>query len=837
MVREKRRRYDGLDWLVVALVGLAAVIRFAHLGDIVLYWDEPLHSVRIAAQSLGFVAAHNDGSALFAMLVHFLLGLGGSIEVLSRLPSAVCGHVAVLFAYRLGREMLSRQAGVLAALFIVFSPTLIQYSQYSRMYGTYSFFSLLTLYLFYRAVTEDRTGLWAGYGAATAANLYNHVLGFFVLPVFGLFTLGLWLAESLARRGKESRPFRSGKVLRFTLWTLCGIVAAALLYIPDKRIQYYLLDSVGRAVETTPSPASFSILKTVLLEHLRPVSPFLLWALLGLAALGFLLSLKKHRREAVLSLLYLSLPFTIFVLIRPNAVTFYSAPRYFLIFLPLLFLYMGFALWKGAALLAGGFHRRYRPAGRPSAAAFPISVALTLVVTFAASDIKGYYWDYWRLGTYAPPADVSGFLRQNLKEGCFFLADTFPAAAMSLAAEPLTRDLKVEEIEHLFLPDRKTKPGGNRTLLSRIDLAALRLYPRYDAPVLAALAAPPARSEALKALLASTPGLSLLRGEGDSAFLFHPRDGTPFFRKVITVTEALLRLDPPAWRRRLLHWHTAQACLLGGLHEESLAHIRSARALEGPDAAHTGGAPPLDLRLLDRLFGLTPGDFLPAAERLHLKENIARLLLMTGNRLAARDQREEAFRVFRACAEISPSYGERCSGRITDMAVWLFGHGRNEKSLPLFDYAAANSPERVFARFLALEALKRAGRGVEARDRAEGLFPGLASLERERAALLGESPGLFLWREGGRLHAFFRAPRGTRLRGRILGVGGTAPVQSRWIRRADELTPGEGAIGFSFRMDGTGIKAFAVPLKGKKTIEVAMEMDGRPAPEAVVFLN
>lgn len=208
-----RRKYDTLDWIVLAIVALAAIIRFAKLGDLIFYWDEPLHTVRIAAQPFWFAVAYPNGSALFTILVHFLLGLG-DIELMARLPSAVFGHISILVIYRLGRVMLSREAGVLAALFMALSPTLVQYSQYSRMYGAYSFFSLLSLYFFYQAVTENKTGGWIGYTASTAAHIYNHVMGFFVLPVYGLFTLGDWFSAGSFKGWKKIRLPKPRKVLR-----------------------------------------------------------------------------------------------------------------------------------------------------------------------------------------------------------------------------------------------------------------------------------------------------------------------------------------------------------------------------------------------------------------------------------------------------------------------------------------------------------------------------------------------------------------------------------------------------------------------------------------------
>ncbi|MCK4494842.1 MAG: hypothetical protein KAU91_00710, partial [Candidatus Aminicenantes bacterium] len=92
------RRLSLVPAILVILLLVGGFLRFYNLGNIILYWDEPLHCIRIANQSFPFVIAHNDGSAFFTLLVHFLLPLGKT-EVMARLPSAVFGLLAIIAVY------------------------------------------------------------------------------------------------------------------------------------------------------------------------------------------------------------------------------------------------------------------------------------------------------------------------------------------------------------------------------------------------------------------------------------------------------------------------------------------------------------------------------------------------------------------------------------------------------------------------------------------------------------------------------------------------------------------------------------------------------------------
>jgi uncharacterized membrane protein len=274
--------------ILISLLASGALIRIINLGNIIFYWDEPLHSVRIAYQPLSFVLSHNDGSAFFALCTHFLLSLG-KLEVMARLTSVVFGVIAVAAVFFLGKILISRKAGLIAAALVTFSPVLIQYSQYSRMYATYSAFSLLTVYFFFRAITENRTVPWVLFSASIVLNAYNHIFSLFVIPVFGLFTLITWLVEGIQKKPNKEKPFHPKKIFRFAAWTLAALLIAGFLYIPDIGLRDYVAASMDQAVGPVQRGVSpFVLIQIILKELFNASSPAFLLIFLGLAGLGFL---------------------------------------------------------------------------------------------------------------------------------------------------------------------------------------------------------------------------------------------------------------------------------------------------------------------------------------------------------------------------------------------------------------------------------------------------------------------------------------------------------------------------------------------------------------------
>jgi mannosyltransferase len=163
--------------LVVLLTILAAVVRFATLGDQSLWLDESytierisgsfagvLHGVRVAETSppLYFVLAWAWGKAF------------GTTAVGLRTLSALAGIGAVPLVYAAGAALGLRRAGVVAAALTAVSPLMVWYSQESRGYALLVALCAASLWCAGRVVSGASRRWLAGWAVAASLALATH---------------------------------------------------------------------------------------------------------------------------------------------------------------------------------------------------------------------------------------------------------------------------------------------------------------------------------------------------------------------------------------------------------------------------------------------------------------------------------------------------------------------------------------------------------------------------------------------------------------------------------------------------------------------------------------
>jgi mannosyltransferase len=185
-----------------AITVLAAVLRFATLGDQSLDHDETVTAARVIHanffQSMGVVIRGERSPPLYYALAWLWSRVWGTGVVGIRSLSAVLGTVTVLFAYLAGRELASRRAGLVVALLVAVNPYLIWYSQEARSYGALVMFGTLGLFFFARARRGHARRPLIGWAVASGLALMTHYFAvFFILPEAVL--LLLWSAPARRR--------------------------------------------------------------------------------------------------------------------------------------------------------------------------------------------------------------------------------------------------------------------------------------------------------------------------------------------------------------------------------------------------------------------------------------------------------------------------------------------------------------------------------------------------------------------------------------------------------------------------------------------------------------
>jgi 4-amino-4-deoxy-L-arabinose transferase-like glycosyltransferase len=181
-------------WLLILL---ALALRLVRLAFQPLWWDEGW-SLYFATSDLGTMlelTAVDIHPPLYYVLLSAWIGLFGSSALGVRLLSVLIGTVTIPVLYAVGRRLLGRPGGLVAAFLLAISPMHVYYSQEVRMYGLVTLLGVAAVYLALRLWTSERWrwGVWLGYAVAASAALYTHYYAAFLLVALNLVVLLLWL--------------------------------------------------------------------------------------------------------------------------------------------------------------------------------------------------------------------------------------------------------------------------------------------------------------------------------------------------------------------------------------------------------------------------------------------------------------------------------------------------------------------------------------------------------------------------------------------------------------------------------------------------------------------
>ncbi len=248
---------------LVGIIGLAFLLRALSL-DAQSMWRDEVDALRFAltfwerlqaarqplqlwAEVKTLLTQPGWNGPLFFLLLRPWIGLVGSRAYALRFFSLLFGVLMVPLSAMLGRRLLNRTAGLLAALFVATSPYLVWYSQELKMYSLVPFLALLALYALHRAVTEGGKGWWGLVIVATTLAFYTHILAAFLIPLEVLLFL-LWWPCSRTR-------WRGG---------LIALLSLTLPYLPLLRWQLPLVLQPG---ETGFTRYSLEAMASILLRY------------------------------------------------------------------------------------------------------------------------------------------------------------------------------------------------------------------------------------------------------------------------------------------------------------------------------------------------------------------------------------------------------------------------------------------------------------------------------------------------------------------------------------------------------------------------------------------
>jgi len=205
--------------IALLLTASAAAIRFYHL-DAQSLWNDELFSLQVSKLALTEIqtslAAHYHHPPLFFYLLHFVLAVSGENAWSLRLISAVAGSATVGLVFHYGRKMFGHRAGIAAASICLIAPFHLAYSQEGRPYALAALLALASCCSLFELLVRPRRGLVIAYVTVSAALLYTHH--------WGVFVLGAQVAYLFLRKVAD------GTTMKSVILSLAVITA---LYLPE----------------------------------------------------------------------------------------------------------------------------------------------------------------------------------------------------------------------------------------------------------------------------------------------------------------------------------------------------------------------------------------------------------------------------------------------------------------------------------------------------------------------------------------------------------------------------------------------------------------------------
>lgn len=198
--------------MIFLILLLSFIIRIISLNQS-LWLDEAINIMAAKQFSLfGMVtqyAAADFHPPGWFVIIWFWGKIFGYSEVVMRLPSVFFGVLTVYVTYLIGRKLISRNLGLVAALFISINPLHIYYSQEARMYSLAALAVAVNIFILTKIVKRERINL-IFFILSNVLILLSDYVAYFIFPVELIFLLLL----------KENKFLRRWFIALFTALVL-----------------------------------------------------------------------------------------------------------------------------------------------------------------------------------------------------------------------------------------------------------------------------------------------------------------------------------------------------------------------------------------------------------------------------------------------------------------------------------------------------------------------------------------------------------------------------------------------------------------------------------------
>ncbi|MBP1928785.1 putative membrane protein [Methanolinea mesophila] len=181
--------------LLILLTAAGIFLRFYNLTFNSIWLDEAAtyNFSRDSFLEIWNITANGEfNPPLFHWIEHVMLFFGNSEFTLRFIP-ALLGAFTIPLFYLIGKEMYDRNAGIIAAAILAFSPFHVLYSQDARAYTTVLFFFTIALFFFLSGLKTGKRSDWILFGIFSALSFWTHFyvfIGVVILYAYALYVVG-----------------------------------------------------------------------------------------------------------------------------------------------------------------------------------------------------------------------------------------------------------------------------------------------------------------------------------------------------------------------------------------------------------------------------------------------------------------------------------------------------------------------------------------------------------------------------------------------------------------------------------------------------------------------
>lgn len=158
---------------IILSIGFALRINgissFSMFGDEVWSVDVAGHNIRDIPQ----LSFNNMDGPLFHIVLHYWIKLVGTKELYLRLLSVIFGLGGILLTFFICHYLLDDSVAILAGFLISISSFIILFNRTIRWYSISYFFELLFLYIFIKAIKENKLYYWILYLFIACLSMYT----------------------------------------------------------------------------------------------------------------------------------------------------------------------------------------------------------------------------------------------------------------------------------------------------------------------------------------------------------------------------------------------------------------------------------------------------------------------------------------------------------------------------------------------------------------------------------------------------------------------------------------------------------------------------------------